>query len=175
MVQDVMELAARLGTRPQEVFGLTWGKVDLSASPITVKVWMNKTTGFKLVVADADLEALIQRLRRDRTHPKGHVLVDEDGAALNPVGAFRYRFSAARTAAIKKAEEAEVDHQDFQLRDLRPMAGLAMLDAEGMDAARRLLGHTTERMTAHYTTKRRGFVSKSASIGVRSTSNPSQE
>lgn len=174
MVQDVMELAARLGTRPQEVFGLTWGKVNLSV-PITVKVWMNKTTGFKLVVADAELEALIQRLRGDRAHPKGHVLVDEDGAALNPVGAFRYRFSAARTAAIKKAEEAEVDHQDFQLRDLRPMAGLAMLDAEGMDAARRLLGHSTERMTAHYTTKRRGFVSNSASIKVRSTSNPSQE
>lgn len=41
---------------------------------------------------------------------------------------------------------------------------LAMLDAEGMDAARRLLGHTTERMTAHYTTKRRGFVSKSATL-----------
>lgn len=174
MVQDVMELAARLGTRPQEVFGLTWGKVDLTASPITVKVWMNKTTGFKIVVADAELEALIQRLRGDRERPKGHVLTDEDGAALKPQGAFRYRFDLARKAAIKKAAEADVEHQDFQLRDLRPMAGLAMLDAEGMDAARRLLGHSTERMTAHYTTKRRGFVSKSASIKVRSTSNPSQ-
>lgn len=163
MVKDVMELAARLGTRPQEVFGLTWGKVNLSV-PISVKVWMNKTTGFKLVMADNELEALIQRLRGDRDKPKGHVLVDEDGAPLNPVGAFRYRFAAARTAAAKKAEEAGVEHQDFQLRDLRPMAGLAMLDAEGMDAARRLLGHTTERMTAHYTTKRRGFVSKSATL-----------
>jgi integrase len=164
MVQDVMELAARLGTRPQEVFGLTWGKVDLTAQPATVKVWMNKVTGFKLVVADDELEALIQRLRRDRERPKGHVLTDEDGAPLNPVGAFRYRFGVARAAAIKKAEEAGVDHQDFQLRDLRPMAGLAMLDAEGMDAARRLLGHSTERMTAAYTTKRRGYVSRAASI-----------
>lgn len=178
MVQDVMELAARLGTRPQEVFGLTWGKVDLTADPITVKVWQNKTTGFKLVIADDALAALIQRLRGDRAKPKGHVLVDEDGAPLNPRGAFRYRFDLARKAAIAKAAEADTEHQDFQLRDLRPMAGLAMLDAEGMDAARRLLGHTTERMTAHYTTKRRGFVSKSANIGanqVRSTSNPSQE
>lgn len=175
MVKDVMELAARLGTRPQEVFGLTWGKVNLSV-PISVKVWMNKTTGYKTVIADPELEALIQRLRGDRTNPKGHVLVDEDGAALNPVGAFRYRFGLARSAAIKKAEEANEQHQDFQLRDLRPMAGLSMLDQEGMDAARRLLGHSTERMTAHYTTKRRGYVSQSASIKqVRSTSNPSQE
>jgi integrase len=176
MVKDVMELAARLGTRPQEVFGLTWGKVDLKSEPIAVKVWMNKTTGFKTVVADDELTALIQRLRGDRDHPKGHVLTDEDGAALNPVGAFRYRFGLARSAAIKKAEEAGEEHQDFQLRDLRPMAGLSMLDEEGMDAARRLLGHSTERMTAHYTTKRRGFVSQAASIKkVRSTSNPSQE
>lgn len=174
MVKDVMELAARLGTRPQEVFGLTWGKVDLSASPMTVKVWMNKTTGFKIVVADAELEAIIQRLRGDRTKPKGHVLVDEDGKPLNPVGAFRYRFTAARTAAAKKAEEAEADHQDFQLRDLRPMAGLAMLDAEGMDAARRLLGHTTERMTAHYTTKRRGFVSNAAGIKTQENKDASR-
>jgi integrase len=177
MVKDVMELAARLGTRPQEVFGLTWGKIDLSA-PISVKVWMNKTTGFKVVIADAELEGLIQRLRGDHAKPKGNVLVDEDGAPLNPQGAFRYRFSLARAAAKKKAAEAGVEHQDFQLRDLRPMAGLAMLDAEGMDAARRLLGHTTERMTAHYTTKRRGFVSKSATLKpdeVRSTSNPSQK
>lgn len=164
MVKDVLELAARLGTRPQEVFGLTWGKVDLTANPVTVKVWQNKVSGYRLVVADAELEAIIQRLRGDRDRPKGHVLVDDDGAPLNPVGAFRYRFGLARDAAIKKAEEADVDHQDFQLRDLRPMAGLAMLDAEGMDAARRLLGHTTERMTAAYTTKRRGFVSDAAPI-----------
>lgn len=164
MVRDVMELAARLGTRPQEVFGLQWDKVNLGTSPVSVKVWMNKTAGFKVVVADDDLDALIARLRGERKAPKGHVLTDQDGAPLNPMGAFRYRFNAARSAAIKKAEEAGVDHQDFQLRDLRPMAGLAMLDAEGMDAARRLLGHTTERMTSHYTTVRRGFVSKAASI-----------
>ncbi len=92
------------------------------------------------------------------------MLTDEDGKALNPAGAFRYRFIAAREAAKAKAIEANADHQDFQLRDLRPMAGLAMLDSEGMDAARRLLGHTTERMTAQYTTKRRGFVSNSAPL-----------
>lgn len=176
MVKDVMELAARLGTRPQEVFGLTWDKVDLTAEPIAVKVWMNKTTGYKTVVADDALAGLIGRLRGDRDRPKGRVLVDENGAPLNPRGAFRYRFDAARKAAAKKAEADDFDYQDFQLRDLRPMAGLAMLDAEGMDAARRLLGHTTERMTAHYTTKRRGFVAGAATIkDVRGASNTSQE
>lgn len=174
LVKDVLELAARLGTRPQEVFDLTWSRVDLDAQPMTVKVWQNKVKGWRTVIADADLEAILARLRGDRERPKGHVLTDEDGAPLNPLGAFRYRFSAARQAALAKAEADGLDHQDFQLRDLRPMAGLSMLDAEGMDAARRLLGHSTERMTAHYTTKRRGQVSTAAKI-VRSTSNTSQE
>jgi integrase len=164
MVKDAMELTARLGTRPQEVFGLTWARVDLAADPITVQVWMNKTAGFKVIQADADLAALLQRLRAGRDKPKGPVLTDDEGRALSPAGTFRYRFDAARKAAIKQAAEAGADHQDFQLRDLRPMAGLAMMDAQGMDAARRLLGHTTERMTAAYTTKRRGFVSESAGI-----------
>lgn len=170
LVKDVLELAARLGTRPQEVFGLTWAQVDLAAAPMTVKVWQNKVKGWRTVIADPDLEAILARLRRDRERPKGEVLTDENGAALNPLGAFRYRFQQARNAAMVKAEAEGLDHQDFQLRDLRPMAGLAMLDAEGMDAARRLLGHSTERMTAHYTTKRRGQVSGAARL-VRSTSN----
>lgn len=174
LVKDVLELAARLGTRPQEVFGLTWDKVDLAASPMTVKVWQNKVKGWRTVIADPELEAILARLRRDRDRPRGTVLTDENGAALNPLGAFRYRFTRARLDAMAKAEKEGLDHQDFQLRDLRPMAGLAMLDAEGMDAARRLLGHSTERMTAHYTTKRRGQVSTAAKI-VRSTSNVSQE
>lgn len=173
LVKDVLELAARLGTRPQEVFGLAWAQVDLAAAPMTVKVWQNKVKGWRTVIADQDLEAILARLRRDRERPKGQVLTDENGAALNPLGAFRYRFQQARTAALAKADAEGLDHQDFQLRDLRPMAGLAMLDEQGMDAARRLLGHSTERMTAHYTTKRRGQVSGAARL-VRSTSNPSQ-
>ena len=173
LVKDVLELAARLGTRPQEVFDLSWDKIDLAAAPMTVKVWQNKVKSWRTVIADPELEAILARLRGDRARPKGKVLVDENGAALNPLGAFRYRFLQARTDAMAKAEAEGLDHQDFQLRDLRPMAGLAMLDAQGMDAARRLLGHSTERMTAHYTTQRRGQVSDAAKI-VRSTSNPSQ-
>jgi integrase len=174
LVKDVLELAARLGTRPQEAFNLTWDQVAMGSDPITVKVYQNKVDAPRTVEADAELAAMLKRLRGDRTRPAGHVLTEGDGEPLNPVGAFRYRFSAARKAAIKKAKELDVLHQDFQLRDLRPMAGLAMMDAEGMDAARRLLGHATERMTAHYTTKRRGMVSRSATL-VRSTSNLSQD
>jgi len=170
LVKDVMELTARLGTRPQEVFSLTWAHVDMEASPAVVRVWMNKTSGFKNIQADADLLALLQRLRAGIDKPTGPVVKDEDGKALSPAGTFRYRFEAARKAAIEKAAAANADHQDFQLRDLRPMAGLSMMDAQGMDAARRLLGHSTEKMTAAYTTKRRGYVSQSAGI-VRSGSN----
>jgi integrase len=174
LVQDVLELAARLGTRPQEAFDLTWSQIALGDTPVTIRVWQSKVDAPRTVEADEDLMAMLTRLRAGRERPDGHVLTDDDGKPLNPVGAFRYRFYQARAAAILKAEKLQIHHQDFQLRDLRPMAGLAMLDAEGMDAARRLLGHATERMTADYTTKRRGMVSRSAKL-VRSTSNSSQD
>lgn len=173
MVKDVLELAARLGTRPQEVFGLEWEHVNLKISPATVKVWQNKVDGWRTVEADADLVACLERLKGDRELPKGFVLADADGKKLRTTGAFRYRFDKARNLAQIEAEKQGITIQRFQHRDIRPMAGISSMQSAGMDSARRLLGHTTEKMTADYTTKRTGMVGQSAP--VRSTSNLSQK
>lgn len=173
MVRDTLELAARLGTRPQEVFSLEWKNIDLRVNPATVEIWQNKVKEWRTIQADDALTALLGRLRGDRDKPKGYVLTDEDGAQLKTTGAFRYRFDAARDLAEKKAAERGIEFRRFQHRDVRPMAGISTMQAEGMDAARRLLGHSTERMTAHYTTKRVGMVGKSSPL--RSTSKTSQD
>jgi integrase len=177
LIKDVLELAARLGTRPDELFSLRWEHVDFGATPMTVRVWQNKISAWRTVEADPELEALFGRLRGDRESPKGYVLTGPNGSRLSPSGAFRYRFDKARDLAEQKAGELGIEIQRFQHRDIRPMAGISTLQSEGMDAARRLLGHSTERMTAHYTTKRIGTVGKSAPVRskVRSTSNPTQE
>jgi len=177
LIKDVLELAARLGTRPDELFSLRWEHVDFGATPMTVRVWQNKISAWRTVEADPELEALLGRLRGDRESPKGYVLTGPKGNRLSPSGAFRYRFDKARDLAEQKAGELGIEIQRFQHRDIRPMAGISTLQSEGMDAARRLLGHSTERMTAHYTTKRIGTVGKSAPVRskVRSTSNPTQE
>lgn len=172
MVKDTLELAARLGTRPQEVFSLEWKQVNLDSTPATIRVWQNKVKEWRTVTADESLTALLQRIKGDRDKPKGHVLTDESGKQLRTTGAFRYRFDRARDLAEAKAQEQGIELQRFQHRDIRPMAGISTLQTEGMDAARRLLGHSTERMTAHYTTRRTGNVGRSAP--VRSTSKTSQ-
>lgn len=172
VVKNVLELAARLGTRPDELFTLEWKQVDHRAKPMTIRVWQHKGDEPRTVVADAALEALIGRLRGDREAPKGYVLTTEDGERLRTSGAFRYRFAKARDDAAKKAQELGVEFVSFQHRDIRPMAGISTMQAEGMDAARRLLGHTTEKMTAHYTSKRIGTVGQAAPL--RSTSKVSQ-
>ena len=172
LVKDTLELAARLGTRPTEVFGIEWRNVDLEGTPATVKIWQGKVNQWRVVEADGDLEALLRRMKGERTQPRGFVLTDASGEQLKTGGTFRHRFDTARDLAAAKAAELVVEFQRFQHRDIRPMAGISTLQAEGMDAARRLLGHTTERQTAHYTTKRIGTVGKSAK--VRSTSNLSQ-
>lgn len=169
MVKDVLELAARLGTRPQEVFDLQWKDISLSSQPAIVRVWQSKVDEWRTVEADDDLRALLERLRGTREQPQGYLLTDAKGAQLRTTGAFRFRFDKARKLAEIEAKKRGVEIQRFQHRDIRPMAGISSLQSEGMDAARRLLGHTTEKMTAHYTTKRTGTVGKSAP--VRSTSN----
>jgi integrase len=172
VVKNVLELAARLGTRPDELFSLEWKQVDYRSSPISIRVWQSKGDEPRTVIADDELEALIGRLRGDREVPKGFVLTTEKGERLSTTGAFRYRFSLARDLAETKAEKLGIEFERFQHRDIRPMAGISTMQSEGMEAARRLLGHTTEKMTAHYTSKRIGTVGRSAP--VRSTSNLSQ-
>jgi len=63
LVKDTLELAARLGTRPTEVFGIEWRNVDLDGTPATVKIRQGKVNQWRVVEADGDVEALLRRMK----------------------------------------------------------------------------------------------------------------
>ena len=89
----------------------------------------------------ADLLAEIQAYKSRFKVRALSLLVNESGLSLSK-HMLRDRFDAAREAAgIPKAE--------FQFRDLRATATTALDEAVGICEAQALLGHTTERMTAH--------------------------
>ena len=67
--------------------------------------------------------------------------------------AFRSQFKIARDKAEKRAEKLGIKHEQFQFRDLRAKSAS---DMESMANARKLLGHTTESMTAKYVRSRVG-------------------
>lgn len=166
LVRDVLLLAARLGTRPQEVFGLKWEDVKFTDMGVTVNVWQNKIKQSRTVMGGAELADQLKALRDTVDGDAEYVLCKRDGKPVKITGTFRVSFCKAREAAAAAAAERGIEFTSFQLRDVRPMAGIEMLARQGMDAARQLLGHSTEKMTAHYTTKRTGMVSIAATRTV---------
>lgn len=166
LVRDVLLLAARLGTRPQEVFDLQWKNISFSDAGVAVNVWQNKTKQWRTVMGSTELADQLKALRDTIDGDATYVLCKKDGKPLKITGTFRVSFGKAREAAASAALERGLAFTSFQLRDVRPMAGIEMLLKNGMDAARQLLGHSTEKMTAHYTTKRTGMVSAAATRTV---------
>lgn len=164
LVRDVLLLAARVGTRPQEVFDLKWQDITFSDPGVTVNVWQNKIKQWRTVMGGAELADQLRALRDTVDGDAKYVLCKKDGKPVKMAGTFRVSFCKARAAAVDEAAERGETFQSFQLRDIRPMAGINMMAEQGMDAARQLLGHATEKMTAHYTTKRVGMVSKSGTM-----------
>lgn len=77
---------------------------------------------------------------------------------LKAFGYFRSHFDKARDAAEQEAKELGISFERFQFRDLRPKAASDIDAMHDIKAAQKLLGHTTEQMTAGYIRSRRGDV-----------------
>jgi integrase len=81
------------------------------------------------------------------------LLADPKGQQLKHSGYFRSQFKIARDKAEKRAAEMGIQLTRFQFRDLRAKSAS---DMESMGKARKLLGHSTESMTAKYVRARVG-------------------
>lgn len=71
----------------------------------------------------------------------GHLLKTSTGT--------RYTYAGMRSAWDRACRKAGVE--DLHIHDLRGRAGADAVQADSLEGARALLGHTTQRMTSHYT------------------------
>jgi integrase len=81
------------------------------------------------------------------------LLSDPKGQQLKPSGYFRSQLKLALDRAEKRAAELGIELSRFQFRDLRAKSAS---DMESMATAKKLLGHTTESITAEYVRSRAG-------------------
>lgn len=149
VLADLIDLLYLTGQRPADIMGLKWEQIADG------HLWIRQgKTGAKLrITLEGELAAVVERART-RSKVRGlYVLTDPSGQPLKPFGFTRSAFDAARTAAEDEARKTGIPFRRWQLRDLRPKAAS---DLESMAQARKLLGHTTENMTAHYVRKRVG-------------------
>lgn len=139
-LRDAMDLAYYTGQRVSDV--LKWTRSDIRDGALQVQ---QGKTGKKLRIKIAGpLATVIDRLKAPRDGVTSLSLVQVGGKGLT-YKMLNDRFNAACIAA----------KQSYQFRDLRAKAAT---DSDGLEAARKLLGHQSVTMTEDYTRQRKGEI-----------------
>lgn len=150
VIKDCLDLAYLTGQRPADVRKMRWDQIKDD----TLELKQGKTGAKMRIAIVGELASVITRIRA-RGILGLTILTDPKGQPLKEFGYFRSQFDKARDAAEAEAKGLGIPFERFQFRDLRPKAAT---DLESLANAQKLLGHTTERMTAAYIRARRGDV-----------------
>lgn len=150
VVRDALDLAYLTGQRPADVRRMRWDHIRDGA----LEVQQGKTRAKLRIEVAGELATLIERIKA-RGIVGMTILADPSGQPLKQFGYFRSQFDKARDAAEAEALSKGEPWTRFQLRDLRAKTAS---DSESMASARKLLGHSTEAMTADYVRERRGEI-----------------
>lgn len=146
-VKDAMDLAHLAGQRPGDC--LKMKEQDIRDGALWVR--QGKTKTHVRVAVVGKLKTVIDRImarKKTLTVRSFALVIDADGKPLS-AGQLDYRFGWAR-------EQAKIEPNDFQFRDLRAKAATETDDARGMEAAQGLLGHASAGMTRRYVRRRAG-------------------
>lgn len=158
-VRDAIDLAYLAGQRPSDT--LKMAETDIRDCALNVR--QGKTNTKLRVAITGDLSTVIDRIKARKAAHQVRALalvVDEQGKKLS-MSALIGRWEHIRENAAKHLEQAgdpagAAEVRGIQYRDMRAKAGTDKEESEGMAAAKDLLGHAGEGMTAQYVRHRRG-------------------
>lgn len=137
----MIDLALLTGQRIGDVIGLRWQ--DVSAEGVTVVQGKGRGRVRLLIEMTPALQAVLDACA-EGTHRIGHVLKTQSGSG--------YTYAGIRSAWVRACARAGIT--DLHIHDLRGRAGVDAIQAtpdQDIRAAQRLLGHSAEAMTRHYT------------------------
>lgn len=159
-IKDTLKFLYITASRPTEAFNAK--KTDIVNGELHIKLSKTERSGVKIkrLPVEGDLKQFIQKQKR-RTISSQFILSDEKGQKLKAQGQLKTKFNKARDLAAAEAKEKGIDFQRFQLRDLRAKAATDTAQKHGMEEARKLLGHTTEKQTKDYVRPLLGEAAKS--------------
>lgn len=159
VVRDAMDFMYMCGTRPEEA--LEAKKTDIVNNELHITIFKTENSGarIKRLPVDGDLKRFIER-QRERKISSVYLLSDEAGQPLSQVGQLRYRFRRARDLAAAIAKKREISFVWFQFKDIRAKAATDTAIKYGIEEARKLLGHSTQKQTADYVRPMMGEAAK---------------
>ncbi len=142
-----MQLTYFMALRPTEVIHLK--KSGILADGFLIEITKTKFfTSNKLVTWNSSLKPLVDGLLENQARmarQSDYLLVTRQGEPYTYDG-----FSSIWQRLIAKAIKTQLIEKKFQFRDIRHKAATDMERKHGREAARQLLGHTTQNTTAKY-------------------------
>lgn len=133
---QMLDLALITGQRIGDLLALRWQDVTEAG----IMLQQAKTAERLCIEWSPALRAAVAACANG-TERIGHLIKTSTGSA--------YTYAGMRSAWDRICRKAGIT--DLHIHDLRGRAGVDALEAGGMEEARALLGHKTQRMTAHYT------------------------
>jgi integrase len=138
-LSPIVRLALHTGCRRGELFGLTWGDVDLVGAYLTVRAEDAKSGVSRVLPLNTDAVKVLRTWRPSKVSTEDHVFPGEDGAPL---------------VDIKKAWSSLLDDAaitNFRFHDLRhTFASRLVMAGVDLNTVRELLGHSDIKMTLRY-------------------------
>jgi integrase len=150
VVKDTMLLCYNCANRPAETTAARFDHIDGENLVVPLEKTRKKGLKEKRVLIAGKLAEYIakQRQRKVRSH---YLVSDGAGQQVDTNSStFRRKFTKARDAAEAEAKEKGIPFQRFQLKDLRAKAATDIARRHGIEAARLMLGHTTQKQTSEY-------------------------
>lgn len=160
LVRDAMDFGYLCGNRPNETEGAK--KSNIADGVLTVELPKTAKSGVKekRLPIEGELAQYIERQKR-KSVASMWLVSDEKGQPLRTTGAiFRKRWKEARDKAEAEAQKKGLDFTRFRLMDIRAKAATDIAEKHGLEAARKLLGHTTQKQTADYIRSIKGIQAK---------------
>lgn len=150
LVRNALEFTYLFANRPDETSKARFDHID--GDEIVIQLAKTKGKGLKekrIPLSGPRLD-FINRQRR-KVPRSFYIVSDERGqrVRLNQ-NKFKEAWSAARDAAEAEAKALGIPYTRFQLRDIRAKAATDIARDHGIEAARLMLGHTTQKQTAAY-------------------------
>lgn len=150
LVRDAMDFTYICGNRPNETERAR--RSDIQDGVLTIRLAKTEKKGnrIKRLPVEGELKAYVDR-QKQKPVTSIYLVSNEKGQPLKVTGtSFKRRWNEARDKAAELAKQRGITYRRFRLMDIRAKAATDVAERDGIEAARKLLGHTTQKQTADY-------------------------
>lgn len=150
LIRNALEFTYLFANRPDETSKARFDHIEGDELVIQLAKTKGKGLKEKRIHLDGPRLDFISRMRK-KPISSFYIVSDEQGQRVRPDQAkFKAAWKAARDAAAAEAKALGIPFTRFQLRDIRAKAATDIARDHGIEAARLMLGHTTQKQTAAY-------------------------